>query len=145
MSVTGIVRNLGRGLEGAVNAASTLANARQAVPGFSEYYDRKDRSRVHLGERFESRIIDIRTYAPEDCVFCVMCYSTSMDDLQTIRATLFRQGVEHACRKSYEGKDLIRGYQGILLADVYNDGREVAELSLKVRCEQVDFVIPLTG
>jgi hypothetical protein len=138
------LNNLFEGIEGAVKGAALLSEAKKTVPGFAEYFDGKSRSNEHLGARFESGILDIQLYRPGRGVFCLISYSTSMDDQQTLRATFFGNGTEFASKNNYDGKDVIRGYQGIMLAETYQDGQDsMAEMIIKIRGEKVHFDIPI--
>ena len=137
-------RMLGSALEDAVKAAKVLETAKNEVPGFAEYFDRKHRSKNHMGEKFESRIIDIKLYPPANCVFCVLGYSNSMDPEQKLTATVFRQGAEYPSNNNVRGDDLLNGYQGIMLADKHSgDPNNLAELIVKIRGKQIHFDIPL--
>ena len=136
--------NLCRGLEGGVKAADVLAEAKEKVPGFAEYYDRKNRSKEHLGVMFGSNIIDIR-FQPEGYVFCVVGYFSSMDSEQRLIATAFGQGVEHTSKNSYSCTDVFSGgYDGILHARMHPDGQDtLAELIVSIEGKRVHFDIPL--
>ena len=136
--------NLCRGLEGAVKAADVLAEAKGKVPGFAEYYDRKNRSKEHLGVMFGSTIIDVR-FQPEGYVFCVVGYFSSMDSEQRLIATAFGQGVEHTSQNSYSCRDVFSGsYEGILESHIHPDGQDsLAELIVGIKGKQVHFDIDL--
>ena len=136
------LRNFGRALYDFVNLEATLATAISTVPGFAEYYMRKNISKDILGIRFQSGILDMVVNSEDQCVFCVLGYSDSMGD-ENITVKVFKDYNEYTSTTSFRKNGLIANYQGIISTELPSGQNNLAEMVLKLYEKQVHFDIHL--